>query len=515
MPDNISKTKDAFETKKTGPAKSLAAAAAYIIFFILVSSGTAFYITHLKDSPRPMHPVPIHPVQPHQPIQPPPDPVAPLKEYALNLKTELDKNIYTSKIDNTVTALIKLKAGPNQAIISQFNNQGSQILLSNRPEHFIIAADISGSMMRGKRTESLKNLIKNILENLRESDFATLVTYNNSAEFVFENMQSGPDKSGLNKALALIDNISFSGGTNIEEALLKAGQAVKNSVNNTNDCINRIILISDGRPTVGKTDALSLENTIRPVFKDINTRITTIAMGTEVNTYLLARLSGTFGGQYIYSDALINGGASDIFNFKGPNSDNSSAFSDASISDINIVIKPASGCTLTKALLGTMRNLDNKSIFYVESIKPEHEKSILFSLNAPSLKQGETTIFTISGSYAIRSGKGKKLFSLPEQAVTVTAAGPENINGHANVPGVIQNSSINKLTGRVKAMHKLIDLSKSIENQQPLPSDIMSEIQQLSKEEAGFVKSIQASETDHRKASRKIHYKAMEYLNQQ
>jgi hypothetical protein len=43
----------------------------------------------------------------------------------------------------------------------------------------------------------------------------------------------------------------------------------------------------------------------------------------------------------------------------------------------------------------------------------------------------------------------------------------------------------------------------------------MSEIQQLSKEEAGFVKSIQASETDHRKASRKIHYKAMEYLNQQ
>lgn len=498
--------------KRSGIAKKLG----FLLLLCVLSGGGFALLMH--NSPQPLVIVTPNPIPgPGPVVTPPVNPTG--QQTPLQITAELDKNFYLSNKNQEVAALLRIQAGDADIIKSFYSRTDKKIALSTRPEHFIIAADISGSMMRDNRMESLKKLIKNIIKNMKKNDRATLFTYNNSAETIFSDHTPDDKSDSQARLFEMIDQIEAAGGTNFEDALIASIKALNNKSHSNpaeNNCIKRIILISDGRPTVGKTAIAELENTIRPAFADPDTRVVTIAMGTDVNVYLLARLARTFGGQYIYNDSLIKGETINIFSddAEGPKS-----METPRITDVDIHVTPLNGADVTKAILGTMRTLGDKACFYLENIAINQQKNILFKMITSNLKPGMNDLFLISGTYVIRFEGTRKTFKISPQTININTPALDSLGSSNSFSEILTNSHIINLKRKVQAAKKLIVLSKEMDNSKRISSNEIDDLQALSKEDAEYFQDTQQSVKEGKekpsRASRKIHYRGTKFLNQQ
>ena len=158
--------------------------------------------------------------------------------------------------------------------------------------------DVSGSMNMENRLELVKRALTLLLEQLGPSDKVGIVVYGTNARVVL------PHTGIANRRhiLRAIRGLGTEGSTNAEAGLRMGYElALQNS---KPDCINRVILCSDGVANVGKTGPDAILKEIRTYVKE-GVTLTTVGFGMgNYNDILMEQLANKGNGSYVYVDTL-------------------------------------------------------------------------------------------------------------------------------------------------------------------------------------------------------------------
>lgn len=166
------------------------------------------------------------------------------------------------------------------------------------PSNLVFLIDVSGSMEKSNRLPLLQSAFKLLVENLREKDTITLVTYGGSVGIALQ-ATSGKDKKKIKDA---IDSLEASGDTPGEEAIRIAYTLAKRSFIPKGN--NRVILATDGDFNIGQTSEKELEDLITN-FKQTGIYLTCLGVGRgNYKDSKLEALSKKGNGNFAYIDNL-------------------------------------------------------------------------------------------------------------------------------------------------------------------------------------------------------------------
>ena len=160
------------------------------------------------------------------------------------------------------------------------------------PKDLVFVLDTSGSMSGGK-IEQAKQALRFILDNLNPDDRFAVVAFSDFTEALQTELVP-VSAEAVASAIGWASRIEAGGGTNIDQAL-----SVACSVFEENDRPRFLVFLTDGEPTVGETDPL----TIAEHAAEANTaaaRVFVFGVGYNVNTVLLDQLAQENRGTTTY-----------------------------------------------------------------------------------------------------------------------------------------------------------------------------------------------------------------------
>ena len=157
---------------------------------------------------------------------------------------------------------------------------------------FIFVLDRSGSM-EGTKLEQAKEALRFCMRNLNDGDRFNLISFHTDVEPFSEKLV--PVKDKREAALAFISNIDAQGGTNINDALLKALAAEPDA-----ERPRILVFLTDGEPTAGETEPIRILKNISDANRR-QARIFVFGVGYDVNVQLLDKIAEQNGGtrQYV------------------------------------------------------------------------------------------------------------------------------------------------------------------------------------------------------------------------
>jgi Ca-activated chloride channel family protein len=159
------------------------------------------------------------------------------------------------------------------------------------PKDIVFVIDRSGSMA-GKKIEQARNALKFCLNSLNDGDRYDIISFSNDlSQFkgALQDFTTDASKADLKKthdeALAFVDGIQATGGTDINTAVLTALKEIGKSGRPA-----YIVFLTDGLPTVGETNP----NTILANISKANekgARMFVFGVGYSVNAIMLDKLA--------------------------------------------------------------------------------------------------------------------------------------------------------------------------------------------------------------------------------
>ncbi|MCI4625247.1 MAG: VWA domain-containing protein [Candidatus Magnetoovum sp. WYHC-5] len=149
---------------------------------------------------------------------------------------------------------------------------------------YIFVVDVSGSM-HGFPLDTAKALLKDLIGNLKSTDIFNVLLFSGSASVMAEKSLPA-NTENINKAIALIDNQSGGGGTELVPALNKAF-----SIEGTKDFSRTIVVVTDGYVNVEK-DTFEL---IRTNIGKAN--VFAFGIGSSVNRLLIDGMARAGNGE--------------------------------------------------------------------------------------------------------------------------------------------------------------------------------------------------------------------------
>ena len=169
------------------------------------------------------------------------------------------------------------------------------LALEPLPKSIVFAIDFSGSMA-GDKEKQAKAAFSGILNQLTADDRFSVLRFD-SYVLSLTNGLVPASPANIATAVDRINGQRSSGATNIGEAV----QSSLKALSHENDRISAVVLLTDGTPTVGLTNAdeiLALAN----VSNTVGAQIHTLALGFEASSQLLERLAAFSGGTYRFID---------------------------------------------------------------------------------------------------------------------------------------------------------------------------------------------------------------------
>ena len=165
------------------------------------------------------------------------------------------------------------------------------------PANFVFLIDVSGSMEPANRLPLLKSAFKLLVENLRDKDLVSIVTYGEQVTFLLEPTH-GDNKQ---KIIEAIEGLTPYGSTPGASAIQTAYAIARNNfIPNGN---NRVILATDGDFNVGQKSEKELENMIEIESKSgIYLTCLGVGMGNYKDSKLEA-LAKRGNGNFAYIDS--------------------------------------------------------------------------------------------------------------------------------------------------------------------------------------------------------------------
>ncbi|XP_072681979.1 inter-alpha-trypsin inhibitor heavy chain H2 [Canis lupus baileyi] len=172
------------------------------------------------------------------------------------------------------------------------------------PKNILFVIDVSGSMWGIKMKQTVEAM-KTILDDLRAEDQFSVIDFNHNVR-TWRNDLVSATRTQVTDAKKYIEKIQPSGGTNINEALLRA-IFILNEANNLGlldpESVSLIILVSDGDPTVGELKLSKIQKNVKQHIRD-NISLFSLGIGFDVDYDFLKRLSNENRGiaQRIYGN---------------------------------------------------------------------------------------------------------------------------------------------------------------------------------------------------------------------
>ncbi len=165
------------------------------------------------------------------------------------------------------------------------------------PKDVCFVIDVSGSMQQQNRIASARDAVKFCLKALNPGDRFALVTFSTGVE-VFGDGLTDATPEAIEKAVAHVEKLEARGGTDLCGAALEALGMVSGG---DRPCLT--VLVTDGKPTVGVTDADEIVKKVEEANR-ANVRIFTFGIAEQLNVVLLDRIAETTRG---YSEYVAPG----------------------------------------------------------------------------------------------------------------------------------------------------------------------------------------------------------------
>jgi Ca-activated chloride channel family protein len=177
--------------------------------------------------------------------------------------------------------------------------KGRQISDENRkPAVLTFVIDVSGSMAREDRLGLVKKSLRLLIDRLKPQDQIGIAVYGTRGAKVMDH--KGLDEK--DEIIAAIDSLFPSGSTNAEEGIKIGYEMAQRAFKQ--DCINRVILCTDGVANEGLTGAGDI---LKDIKEKADKGITLSAIGFGMGNYndtLLEQLGDKGNGHYAYVDTI-------------------------------------------------------------------------------------------------------------------------------------------------------------------------------------------------------------------
>ena len=165
------------------------------------------------------------------------------------------------------------------------------------PVNLAVVIDRSGSMS-GAKIENARRAAQRLVDLLGDDDRISVVHYGTDVSALGGLFATAENKLKLKRYIA---NIVDEGGTNIGDGLAVGLKHIERAKSDFR--VNRLLLLSDGQPTVGITSSQGLVNVVRRI-RDSGVSVTSLGVGSDFNEDLMQRLADVGGGSYGFiSDA--------------------------------------------------------------------------------------------------------------------------------------------------------------------------------------------------------------------
>ncbi len=159
------------------------------------------------------------------------------------------------------------------------------------PINAALVIDTSGSMANGKLAMAKQAALR-FIELTQEKDRIAIVNYSNAADALPGQFATAEHKQRMRQFIAAMREV---GGTNTEAGLRSGAEQLQ--LMSHDFASNRIVLLSDGQPTVGATSPSALMQLVAELHgKSLS--VTALGFGQDVNEELMNSLAQVGGGSY-------------------------------------------------------------------------------------------------------------------------------------------------------------------------------------------------------------------------
>jgi len=162
--------------------------------------------------------------------------------------------------------------------------------IPNSPMNLVLVLDRSKSMLQNSRLDRVKLAAHEIIDQLSEQDYLSLVVFSDRAEALILS-EKVVDKPSLK---ALVNTMTANGGTEIYQGLSTGMKAARAHLDN--DYVNHIILLTDGETF----DDESLSIDLAEVASSLGIGISAMGIGAEWNDVFLDKITSVTGGYSAY-----------------------------------------------------------------------------------------------------------------------------------------------------------------------------------------------------------------------
>lgn len=152
----------------------------------------------------------------------------------------------------------------------------------------VFVLDTSGSMS-GEKMDQARAALKFGVNSLAERDRFNIIAFSGE-ERLMKSSLTEASRDARRDAIAFIERLEATGGTNINDALVAAFRQFQSS-----DRAAMVVFVTDGKPTIGTTDIKQIIKNAGDANRE-NVRLFSFGVGYDLNANLLDQLSAAHRG---------------------------------------------------------------------------------------------------------------------------------------------------------------------------------------------------------------------------
>ncbi|XP_023251096.1 inter-alpha-trypsin inhibitor heavy chain H2 [Seriola lalandi dorsalis] len=205
------------------------------------------------------------------------------------------ENCTGSAIDGVFTIRYDVNRESNSGELQVSDGHFVQFFAPNNfsplPKNIVFVIDVSGSMWGVKMKQTVEAM-QAILDDLTIDDHFSIIDFNHNVRCWSEELVPGSSIQ-IADAKRYIRTIKPNGGTNINEALMRAVQMLAKASNQgiiDPRSVSMIILVSDGDPTVGEIKLSTIQKNVKRVMRE-EFSLFSLGIGFDVDYDFLERIA--------------------------------------------------------------------------------------------------------------------------------------------------------------------------------------------------------------------------------
>ncbi len=186
---------------------------------------------------------------------------------------------------------VYLKPNSGTSVFVAIDLTPSLASVAGRNRNIALAIDSSGSM-DGEKIEQAREAALGLVRQLRPTDQISIVSFSDAVDLKLPTSKVG----NAREAQAAVRAISVRGLTAMYQGLELAAEQARRASKELG-IVNRVLLLTDGNPTVGKTDVKDFV-TLAQGMRELGITVTAVGIGTDYNESLLAKIAEAGGGMW-------------------------------------------------------------------------------------------------------------------------------------------------------------------------------------------------------------------------